>query len=210
VATGKGPTSINVDGQFVFVANHGGSNDISAFSIDAMGTGVLTPVAGSPFPVGGNPLSLVRGGAGGNFLYTANPDATNPSISGFSIDRDTGALSPLSGSPFPIPVSHFMAIDPTGAYLYVTSGANILGYGIDPNTGALAALPGFPVAAGANAYSISIHPTNQDLTSQAVYVTNDAAASVSGFTMDTTTGALTPVAGSPFPAGRQPQFIATF
>ena len=100
---------------------------------------------GSPFPAGGNPLSLAVG-AGGKFLYSANPDATNPSISGFSIDPTTGALSPLSGSPFPLPVSHYIATDQTGAYLYVTSGANIVGYAIDATTGALTALPGFPVA----------------------------------------------------------------
>ena len=159
---------------------------------------------GSPFPAGGNPLSLAFG-AGGKFLYTANPDATNPSISGFSIDPTTGALSPLSGSPFPLPVSHYIATDQTGAYLYVTSGANIVGYAIDATTGALTALPGFPVAAGANAYSITIDPTNQFL-----YVANDGAANVSGFTLDASTGALTPMAGSPFPAGNHPEFIATF
>jgi 6-phosphogluconolactonase (cycloisomerase 2 family) len=200
IATGKNPTSVVVvpGASVVYVANHGGSNDISAFSID------LTPVPGSPFPAGGNPLSLAVG-AQGKFLYTANPDATNPSISGFNIDQTTGALSPLSGSPFPLPVSHYMATDQTGAYLYVTSGANIVGYGIDATTGALTPLPGFPVAAGANAYSVSVDPTNQFL-----YVTNDGAADIAGFRLDASTGALTPMSGSPFPAGNLPEFLATF
>ena len=200
IATGKSPTSVVVvpSASVVYVANHGGSNDISAFSID------LTPVPGSPFPAGGNPLSLAAGG-GGKFLYTANPDATNPSISGFIIDPTSGALSPLNGSPFPLPVGHYIATDQTGTYLYVTSGANVVGYGIDATTGALTPLPGFPVAAGANAYSISIDPTNHIL-----YVTNDGAATVSGFILDASTGALTPMAGSPFPARNHPQFIATF
>jgi 6-phosphogluconolactonase len=200
-ATGKGPTSIAIrpgGGLFIYVANHGGSNDISAFNDG------LNPVPGSPFPAGGNPISLAFG-AGGMFLYTANPDATHPSISGFTIDPFTGALAPLSGSPFPLPVSHYIATDQTGAYLYVTSGANVVGYGIDATTGALTPLPGFPVAAGAGAYSITIDPTNQFL-----YVTNDGAANVSAFTLDASTGALTPVAGSPFPAGNHPESIATF
>jgi hypothetical protein len=38
----------------------------------------------------------------------------------------------------------------------------------------------------------------------------DGAANISGFTLDLLTGALTPMAGSPFPAGSHPQFIATF
>jgi len=202
IATGKIPTSVVVvpaapSVSVVYVANHGGSNDISAFSTD------LTEVSGSPFPAGGNPLSLAVGG-GGKFLYSANPDATNPSISGFSIDPTSGALSPLSGSPFKLPVSHYMATDQTGSYLYVTSGANVVGYGIDANTGALTALPGFPVSAVADAYSVSVDPTNQFL-----YVTNDGAANVSGFTLDASTGALTPMSAAPSPAGHHPKFIAT-
>lgn len=215
--TGKGPASVAVAPyvsiiyvgsmltctcDVIYVANHGGSNDISVFSIDL--AGVLTPVPGSPFPAVGNPLSLAVG-AVNKFLYTANPDATKPSISGFSIDPTTGALAPLSGSPFPIPVSHYIATDQTGAYLYVTSGASIVGYAIDATTGALRALPGFPVATGANAYSITIDPSNRIL-----YVTNDGAATVSGFTLDASTGALTPMAGSPFPTGNHPEFVATF
>ncbi len=200
IATGKSPTSVVVDlgTAVVYVANHGGSNDISAFSVD----GPLVP--GSPFPAGGNPLSLAIGG-GGKFLYTANPDATNPSISGFSIDPISGALLPLNGSPFSLPVSHYIATDRTGAYLYVTTGANIAGYAIDATTGALTALPGFPVSAGANAYSVSIDPFNQFL-----YVADDSAANIAGFTLDSATGALTPMSGSPFPAGSHPEFLATF
>jgi 6-phosphogluconolactonase len=98
-----------------------------------------------------------------------------------------------------------MATDQTGAYLYVTSGANIVGYAIDAATGALTALAGFPVAAGANAYSISVDPTNQFL-----FVTNDGAANVSAFRLDAATGSLTPITGSPFAAGNHPEFIATF
>ena len=200
IAAGKSPASILWSYGYMFVANHGGSNDISAFE-----TGP-PPVRKSSFPVGGNPLSLALAvGAGGVFLYSANPDATNPSISGFSIDPTTGALSPLSGSPFPLPVSHYIAADLTGAYLYVTSGANVVGYSIEANTGALTALAGFPVTAGADAYSITIDPTDRFL-----YVTDDGAAHVSGFRLDASTGALTPMSGSPFPTGNRPEFIATF
>jgi 6-phosphogluconolactonase (cycloisomerase 2 family) len=199
IATGNNPTSVVVapSASVVYVANHGGSNDISAFSTD------LTEVSGSPFPAGGNPLSLAVGG-GGKFLYSANPDATNPSISGFSVDQTSGALSPLSGSPFKLPVSQYMATDQTGSYLYVTLGASVVGYGIDPATGALAKLAGFPVPTEANAYSVSVDPTNRFL-----YVTNDGAGNVSGFTLDASTGALTSMAGPPFPAGNHPKFIAT-
>jgi 6-phosphogluconolactonase len=204
-STGKGPSSIAIDptSGTIYVANNGGSNDVSAFSVESY-TGILTPVAGSPFPAGANPVSLVFG-ATGKFLYTANPDATNPSISGFSVDLGSGVLTPLSGSPFPLAVSHDIATDRTGAYLYATSGANVVGYGIDATTGALTELPGFPVSADANAYSVSIDPTNQFL-----YVTNDGAANITGFRLDASTGSLTPMSASPFPAGNRPDFLATF
>ena len=204
-ATGKGPSSIAVDptGRFIYVANNGGSNDVSAFSVDPT-TGILTPVAGSPFPAGANPLSLAFG-ATGKFLYTANPDATNSSISGYNVDANSGALAPLIGSPFPLAVSHHIATDGTGAYLYVTSGTGVVGYGIDGTTGMLTPLPGFPVVTGTDAYSVSL-----DLINQFLYVANDGSANVSGFRFDASTGALTPMSGSPFPAGNHPEFIATF
>jgi 6-phosphogluconolactonase len=200
-ATGKGPASMvfgPTNGGVLFVANHGGSNDISVFDF------MLDPMPGSPFPAGGNPLSLALG-AGGKFLYSANPDVTNPTISGFSVDPNDGALTPLAGSPFPLPVSNYIASDQTGTYLYVTSGTNVVGYRIDAMTGALAALAGFPVKTGADAYSITVDPTNQFL-----YVANDDAAHVSAYELDASSGALTPIAGSPLPAGSHPQYIATF
>jgi 6-phosphogluconolactonase len=198
-ATGMGPTSVVVGpiNQYIYVANHGGSNDISAFDTNG------TAAHGSPFPAGGNPLSLALG-AGGKFLYSANPDATDPSISGFRIDL-AGPLTPLSGSPFHLPVSHYIATDQTGAYLYVTTGVNIVGYAIDATTGALTQLPGFPLTVGVDAYSITVDPTNRFL-----YVTDDGAANIKGFRLDASTGALTPMSGPPFPAGKNPEFIATF
>ena len=48
---------------FAYVANCGsgcggtGAGDVSAYSIDST-TGTLTPVAGSPFPAGVNPISV--------------------------------------------------------------------------------------------------------------------------------------------------------
>ena len=203
VATGKGPSSIAVNGKFIYVANNGGSNDVSAFSVDAS-TGALTPVAGSPFPAGARPLTLAIGAAG-QLLYTANPDATNPTISGFRVDVGSGALTQLSGSPFPLAVSHDIATDRAGNYLYVTVGNGVVGYGIDGTTGMLAPLPGFPVTTGTAADSVTLDTTNQFL-----YVSNSGSADVSGFSFEPSTGGLTPITGSPFFAGSQPDFVTVF
>ncbi len=42
------------------------------------------------------------------------------------------------------------------------------------------------------------------------YATNAADNTLSAYSVDANTGALTPMAGSPFPAGNHPKFIATF
>jgi 6-phosphogluconolactonase len=210
-ATGTGPSAVSVssDGGFVFVANHGGSNDISVFAIKA-GTGALTPVVGSPFAAGGNPHSLVLtpfpspwdyGGPGGAVLYTANFDGTSSTISGISIDTDTGALMALSGSPVAVPVSNYMGTDLNGQYLYVTTGTSVLGYSL--TTGLPVALAGFPVASGSNAYSVTVDPSNQFL-----YVGNEGSANIAGYKFDPANGGLTAIPGSPFAAGSQPDFLA--
>jgi 6-phosphogluconolactonase (cycloisomerase 2 family) len=170
-------------------------------------TGALTPVAGSPFAAGGNPHSLVLQpfgpfGYGPEFLYTANFDGNSSTISGFSVDTDTGALTALSGSPFAVSVTNYIGTDGTGSHLYVTTGAGLVGYSID-GTGLLTALAGFPVASGSNAYSVTVDGSNQFL-----YVGNGVSANIAGYKLDTANGSLTAIAGSPFAAGSQPDFIA--
>jgi 6-phosphogluconolactonase (cycloisomerase 2 family) len=98
---GDDPAGVAVDasGKFVYVPNTADAT-ISAFSLDSA-TGALTPVPGSPFPSGGNgsingPLGIATDA--GNFMYVCN--ASND-VSAFSIDRATGILTPIGGSPFP-------------------------------------------------------------------------------------------------------------
>jgi 6-phosphogluconolactonase len=52
---------------------------------------------------------------------------------------------------------------------------------------------------------VSIDPTNRFL-----YVASHGAANIAGFRLDASSGALTPISGSPFPAGNHPDFLATF
>jgi 6-phosphogluconolactonase (cycloisomerase 2 family) len=74
------------------------SNNISGYSINDA-TGVLTPLANSPFPAGEQPLSVAVS-IGGVFLYAANTGSNSLSV--YSIDQSSGALAPVSGSPFPV------------------------------------------------------------------------------------------------------------
>jgi 6-phosphogluconolactonase (cycloisomerase 2 family) len=205
--TGPSAMAVRPDGQFLYVANTGGSNDISGYSIDPFG-GDLRPVFGSPFPSGGSVSSLAFG-AGEAFLYAANASGGTASIMGFSIhpfsgDANDGGLTSLPGFPFDLPSCNYIVADQTGAYLYATAGTNVFGFSINKQTGALSPLPGSPVAVGAAADSVSIDPTNQFL-----YVTNRSAGKVTGFKLNAATGELTTMPGSPFAVSKSADFIAT-
>ncbi len=211
-ATGAGPSAVAIypggdvlhsGGGFLYVANAGGSSDLSAFVIDGI-SGGLTPVPGSPFPSGGKVRSLGFG-AGGKFLYAADASGGAAAIYGFSVDSSSGALTSLSALPLALPSCDDIVADQTGAYLYAAAGGSIFGYSIDQTAGALSPLRGFPVAVGANATTLSIDPTNQYL-----YVDNAGAGTVRGFTLNAATGALTTIPGSPFAAGSSADFVETF
>ena len=99
-----GAVAVTIDptGEFAYVANMSfdAPGRVSAYSINAT-TGALTPVAGSPFATLTGPTKIVIDPQG-VFLYVAcNGGPTHfGGLLGFSINRSTGALTPLSGSPF--------------------------------------------------------------------------------------------------------------
>jgi len=190
---------------FVYVTNGGGNSgpgvgSISAYSIDNQ-TSALLPVLGSPFPDPGGPSSIavnpkVR------FAYVANRG--DDTISAYSISGTTGALTPVPGSPFPqdpagsneMPVS--VAVDPAGKFVFVANYnyRTVRAYQIDQNTGALTQSPGSPFPAGINPQSVTV-----DLSGKFVYVANgyhNGNGTVSAYSIEQSTGSLTPVPGSPF------------
>jgi 6-phosphogluconolactonase len=79
--------------RFVFVANEG-TDSVSTYSIG--GSGILTPVADSPFPAGHVPASIAVD-LSGQFLYVANVNSGD--VSAYRI-RENGGLTPVVGSPF--------------------------------------------------------------------------------------------------------------
>jgi 6-phosphogluconolactonase (cycloisomerase 2 family) len=127
------------------------TNQVAGFSI-ASGTGVLTSVLGSPFSAGTNPTAIVFANETPNeFLYVLNQGmfGNGGSISGYSIDSSTGALTPLSGFPFSIK-GFSMAVDSPyslGQYLYVASATGIQAFAINNTNGSLTPLSGSPFAA---------------------------------------------------------------
>ena len=81
------------NGNYYYVGGNTG-NGISGFEVNAS-TGVLTPLAGSPFDTGaGNPLAYAIDSSGRMFTMNTTDD-----IRAFT--SSNGILSPVTGNPFP-------------------------------------------------------------------------------------------------------------
>jgi 6-phosphogluconolactonase len=221
-------TSVAVDpsGKFAYVVAKCVSNDsclnglVSAYSIDGT-TGALTLVAGSPFAAGASAHSVAVDPSG-LFVYVANeclalnPNCTgNGTVSAYTINRATGALTPVSGSPFPAGAYAFsVTTDPSGKFAYVvnvctlvapgcTPPGTVSAYTIDRTMCALTPVLGSPFMAGGSPESVAVNPAGTF-----AYVVNDTG-TISAYSIDSHTGALTPIAGSPFVAtGLTPVSVA--
>lgn len=173
------------DGRFLFAADQGGTPAISAWSIEP--SGLLTPVAGSPFGAP-NVAEIAVSPSGSHLLATAGTD-----IRAFSISS-IGALAPV-GVAVPAGVNpKGIAITPGGGFAYVAATNVILGFSIGAD-GTLAAV-GAPVPTGLAPDTLAI---SQD--GRFVYVANGGpAGTVSAYEIGSN-GSLTAVPGQPFAAG---------
>ncbi|HEY6271024.1 MAG TPA: beta-propeller fold lactonase family protein, partial [Terriglobales bacterium] len=191
---------------FVYT-NDGGTpaNTVSAFQVNADGS--LTLIPGSPFSTGGNGGSsnvdagkiAIATRERDGFLYAANDiDGT---ISAFRINRASGNLTPVHGSPFPSgtpnPSSNFsLAASPDGKLLFATDETStvIHIFAIREESGALAELPHSPVEVDALSQGLRVSPDGRFLVVGLTSIN-----SVGVFAVDKR-GNLTPAPGSPFPA----------
>ena len=222
--SGELPVSVAVapSGKFAYVANEN-SGSVSAYTISGS-SGVLTPIAGSPFPAGNGPNS-VSVDPSGRFVYVVNGangggGTPGPSISAYTINTSTGALTAISGSPYSTGAHSApgqATVDPTGEFFYVADQTdnggigNILAYAINFSTGALTAVPSSPFTEGVdNPAAVAVDPSGRFL-----YVTNipdgqETDGYISAYEINPTNGpqgsagALTEISGSPFATGILP------
>jgi 6-phosphogluconolactonase (cycloisomerase 2 family) len=193
--------------KFLYVAN-ALANTISTFSV--AGDGSLSLVADTsvgPRNVTG-PWETVIDPSGKYLLVTDNSGY----VSVFSLDSTSGAITAATGSPFyasESPTEIVMA--PTGNLVYVSNSGSAYGtvtaFTFDPTLASCGAIlcnvPGSPFLAGAGASALAV-----DNSGQYLYVANttainnpeqtNAVGNISAFTINTATGALTTVPGSPF------------
>lgn len=214
VPTGANPGSVAVDplGKFVYVASIpvlGSNGSINAYAVNPV-TGALTLVPSSPFPAGVN-TAWVTVHPAGKFAYAANagPALGNGSVSAYATDANSGALTPVLGSPIlaggqPRSIS----VDSLGKFAYVAnSSGGVSAYTIDATTGALTAVPASPFAAGPNPNSVVVDPSGRF-----AFVANrnsgKPSGSVSAFTVNAASGALAPIGTTAIAAGTEPVAIA--
>lgn len=199
-ATGTGPQFVATDpaGRFVYVANDF-SNNITAYSINQT-TGVLSSIAGSPFATG-NSLAAVAVDPSGRFAFAcaSAPGTSTSEIYVYSVNPGSGALSAIAGSPFSdgTPNCYWLAVDPSGRFVYTINGGGVSAYAINLNTGALSPVAGSPYVA------LDATALNVDSSGRFLYVTI-APSSVAAYAINPLTGALTVIPGSPFVAGSDP------
>ncbi|MFN8007567.1 MAG: beta-propeller fold lactonase family protein [Terriglobia bacterium] len=206
-AAGSQPLDVATDGfgRYLYVANNLG-NSISAYSINNS-TGALTPIAGSPFKMG-DFLYRVAADPLGRFIYAID----SRGIFVLSIGAG-GALTPVTGSALVLnPAPSAIAADPTGQFVLVTQRTNFFGqsdtvasYRVGSN-GSLTAV-GTPLAIGefASPVDVAVDPGGQW-----VYVANQSDNSTSGFSLNPSTGILTPISGSPFESSESALGIAAY
>jgi 6-phosphogluconolactonase (cycloisomerase 2 family) len=208
-AAGAGTGAIpafSPNGQFLYVMNQAatgaGANSVSGYAIGSDGS--LTAIAGSPFAAGTDP-TWIAFTPDGKYAYVS--DSGVDKISAYSVNATSGALTALSTPTFATDEHpQDLSIDTAGTHLYAPvangSSAGAVDWFTINADGTLTGKTSIP--AGVTPVFLDIVPTGKF-----AYVSSAAGAEVYGYSISSSTGALTTLAGSPYStgAGSKPQFI---
>jgi len=174
------------------------NSKVWGFSVDPS-TGRLT--ATGQVSVATNTAYRLASDKGGYRLYLTTgipPQPSFGSVYAFFTDRRNGYLYQVPGSPFRISeYSGAIAVHPSGKFIFVgtfvaQSGDGILILKVNPD-GSLTQVNSSPIRTSATPVWIVIDPWGKYL-----YVNSQNGASIDAFSIDITSGALTPVPGSPY------------
>jgi 6-phosphogluconolactonase len=135
----------------------------------------------------------------------------------YAIDALSGALTALAGSPCDTGDRVGVASDPSGKFVYSTLNiidnstappsiinSDATAYTINSSTGSLVTVAGSPyVGGGDGCVDITVDPSGKFVYMANYAGRNNSGASISAFAINSVTGGLTAVPGSPFPSRRQ-------
>jgi 6-phosphogluconolactonase len=198
---GVAPTLLAMDpaGNFLYVANSG-SGDISVFSI-ASGSGTLTPVPNSPFPVGFSPIDNMKLAASGDILYVTGEGALNGEVGAFSIS--SGVLT-LIGFFTTGNNPNGLAVSPNGTFLYTANSLDNSISEFSTSTSSLTQLTGSPIGQpSTNPLGLLI-----DKSGNYLCVADEGANNISVYSIGSN-GSLTALQTSPFASDTGPAFIGS-
>jgi 6-phosphogluconolactonase len=190
---GPGTTPPPANGNTAAFLYYLGTNSILGASLSTTGTfAALTTTAPTlPSSVGSDMLIVNK-----KFLYL--PQSDSLTIQAFTIDDTNGALTAVSGSPFPSVSADSIASDPAGRFLFAGSDTTgqITVFQINATTGALVAAPGSPFSA----FNLDfVHVLAVDGSGKFLYASQGSSfLPIYAFSIDQNTGALSQVIGSPF------------
>jgi len=212
-----GTDSVTIDplGKFAYVANEGlydTDGSVSAYSIDPT-TGLLTSTSGG---ISGNSpafccFTAVAVDPSDKFAYVANGDSFPRSVSMYTINSASGALThfgTIAAEGFPTSV----VVDPSGQFVYVAAetdfgipgAGSVSMYAINATTGALTSIG--TIATGTMIAQSSSNSIVVDPTGAFAYVTNSGSNNVSMYNINATTGVLT--SAGTIDAGTTPLSVA--
>jgi 6-phosphogluconolactonase (cycloisomerase 2 family) len=205
--TGLNPSRPALDpkGEFLFLPNSAEAS-VSVYSIDRK-TGALKQVSGSPFPTGHEPVSAVTS-VSGEFLYVGNRQ--DKTVSQYFVNRPAGVLTPLA-TPFSTGLSgpYSLTASPDEPLLYVSDhdSNEVLVLGHSPS-GLLFKESLIRTRGPATSITIASGTGPVSWTPLFVYECNAGSNDVWGYAVSPLSGALVPLADSPFASGSSPSAMA--
>jgi len=191
--------------KFAFVVNSNSDGfgvpvSINVYKVNAT-TGALTLVPGSPFNMGVSDSGTVFIDADPASRFVYVPLQTQNQVAVFSVNQGTGALTPVTGSPFDTGGDWAFAakLHPSGKFLYVSNynsdDISVFSVGSDGKLTPVGTP--VPLVDGDTPNQIIMDPQGRFL-----YVSHYCCdtGTMDGFSINSTTGALTPIPGGPFDA----------
>lgn len=194
---------------YAYAVNH--SSGVFAFSVNPT-TGTWTSVPDSPFPTAPWSWSVAVEPTGKYAFVIGNYTWVSPvvhRVAAYTIDPASGRLTGINGSPFVLGTGMSWGIDfdSTGRFAYVAeSPSQVRAFDILLGQGALTVgIPGSPYGFGGQGENTAIKADRSGL--NLLYVANSAIG-VYGYKINSATGELTLIQGSPFPGTSHPLSLA--
>src|SRR5262249_37506507 len=171
----------------------------SPYAIVIQSNGTLTG-AQSVSANNNDPMTMAIDPSGSFLFQTALGGGAPSGIFAYVINRSNGNLSTVPGSPYLTNVPFYAdVIDQQGKFLYALGSGGVYAFSIQSGTGALTQISGSPFRAPAPTNGGSPQPATLmavDQMNKLLYVSTSAG--IFGYTINQSTGQLTPISGSPF------------